>query len=419
MKEFSRSGRADFGSFIVDPRGTILGFDQAMETLTGWPALDVVGRSKNLPVTPTTGDPGNSGMSTAPLYEGTIEGGELGATNLQLTLNCHDGRRIDVDSLVRPLNGPGERMLVTVLHVIARSGPNADQPSGSSVDSLTGLNDRDAFASNLFRDFADAVATTRPLSLMIVDVDHLREINDRHGHNAGDEVLRKLAGILRVMTGDEHRIARLGDDDFAVVLEDCGRGDARQIAASIRSTVARSLLFESGDPEEEELALTVSIGTASFPADADNENELVERAREALDEARSLGRNRVWCYMRRPRVPLQVPVYFDAADPVLVGYSRDLSPSGIFVQTTAGIDVGMRCALAFSLPGYEGKVHVVGRVVRAVHPQLSADDPNLRIPGLGVEFERFGANTDRRAIDAFLHGRESTSLRPETGQLSF
>jgi Tfp pilus assembly protein PilZ len=111
-------------------------------------------------------------------------------------------------------------------------------------------------------------------------------------------------------------------------------------------------------------------------------------------------------------------VFFDGVDPLLVGYTRDLSPSGIFLQTTAGIDVGMRCALAFPLPGHDGKVHVVGRVVRTVLPDFSGDAQDQRIPGLGVEFEKFGGLNDRRAIDTFLHRHESKTLRPERGQLS-
>jgi Tfp pilus assembly protein PilZ len=90
----------------------------------------------------------------------------------------------------------------------------------------------------------------------------------------------------------------------------------------------------------------------------------------------------------------------------------------VFVQTTENIDVGMRCALAFPLPGYSGKVHVVGRVVRTVFPDTSEDVREVRVPGLGIEFERFGGTSDRHAIDAFLHGHEELSLRPETGLLS-
>jgi Tfp pilus assembly protein PilZ len=224
-------------------------------------------------------------------------------------------------------------------------------------------------------------------------------------------VLKKLAGILRVTVPDASRIARLGGDDFAVLL-DGGRGDARQLAASLRSTVERFRFFSlaAGAPGER---ITVSLGAASFPADADNPDELVARAGEALDEARAMGRNRVWCYLRRPRVPLHVPVFFDGADPLLVGYTRDLSPSGIFVQTTADIDVGMRCALAFPLPGLDGRVHVVGRVVRAVPTETSEEHHEVRIPGLGVEFERFGGANDRRAIELFLHEHERQTRRPE------
>jgi diguanylate cyclase (GGDEF)-like protein len=242
-------------------------------------------------------------------------------------------------------------------------------------------------------------------------------VNDRRGHGAGDEVLRRIAGFLRVAIEDEGRIARLGEDDFAVILKGAGRGDARQVAAGVRSAVERYRFFADDGPRLQP-QVTVSIGAASFPADADSEPELIARASEALDEARAMGRNRVWCYLRRPRVPLEVPVYFDGADPLLVGYMRDLSPSGIFVETASAIDIGMRCALAFPLPGCEGRVHVIGRVVRTVlapDDDLSAEE---RTPGIGIEFERFGGPDDRRAIDAFLHQHETLTRRPEDGTLS-
>ena len=87
------------------------------------------------------------------------------------------------------------------------------------------------------------------------------------------------------------------------------------------------------------------------------------------------------------------------------------------MQTSENIEVGMRCALAFPLPGHQGKVHVVGRVVRTVLPDFEPEQA-VRIPGLGIEFERFGGQSDRSAIEQFLHGREATSLRPENGILS-
>jgi uncharacterized protein (TIGR02266 family) len=116
-------------------------------------------------------------------------------------------------------------------------------------------------------------------------------------------------------------------------------------------------------------------------------------------------------------VPLRVPVYFDGAESLLVGFTQDLSPSGIFVETPAPIDIGMRCALAFPLPGHQGRVHVIGRVVRAV-PASDREQPRGEVGGgMGIEFERFGPE-DRRAIETFLHLHESSSARPETGILS-
>jgi uncharacterized protein (TIGR02266 family) len=415
MKEFSRVRGSDRGSFIVDRRGTILGFDQALEELTGWPAIEVVGRNKESNRAMRIDESGARRTVNVPLYEGEIGNG--GGRNVELTLHCRDGRTLEVEAATSRLLGPGERIMVNVLRVLSRSaGENA---FGDAVrrDPLTDLPNDEAFAVKLAAEFGDAAVAARPLALILADVDHLREINDRAGHDAGDEVLRRIAGILRVRVEDETRLCRLGEDDFAILLPEAGRGEARQFAASLRSTVERYRFFDS-DAGERRGRVTLSLGAASFPADAENASDLMARAREALDEARSMGRNRVWCYLRRPRVPVQVPVFFEGAESLLVGYTRDLSPSGVFVQTSAPIEIGMRCALAFPLPGYEGKVHVVGRVVRTVPPETSAEHREVRIPGMGVEFERFEGASDRRAIESFLHENESMTLRPENGMLS-
>ena len=130
------------------------------------------------------------------------------------------------------------------------------------------------------------------------------------------------------------------------------------------------------------------------------------------DEARLLGRNRVWCYTRRPRVSIEVPVFYDSPEPSLAGFSHDLSPSGLFVHTAVPVDMGMRCALAFPLPDHRGKVHVVGRIVRTV-PETEGTRVDGQVPGMGIEFESFGRG-DRWAIESFLHANESR-LRPEHG----
>jgi diguanylate cyclase (GGDEF)-like protein len=405
MKEIHRIRPAECGSFIVDRRGTILGFDQALEELTGWPAIEVVGRNKEL-----------GRIEGVPLYDGDIPMLET-RRSLELTLHCRDGRSLEVEAIASHMAGPGDRMLVTILRVLALSAGETVGEQQDRHDPLTTLPNAETFAVRLAAEFSTAASTARPLALVLADIDHLREINDRLGHRAGDEVLSKVAGILRVIVDDDAMIARLGDDDFAILLPGSGRGEARQLAAGLRSAVERYQFFQNED-EEDRTRVTLSLGSASFPADAERASDLMERARDALDEARVMGRNRVWCYLRRPRVPLEVPVFFEGAESLLVGYTRDLSPSGIFVQTSVPIEIGMRCALAFPLPGRDSKVHVIGRVVRSVPPEMSSDSQETRVPGMGVEFERFGGSTDRHAIESFLHSHESTTLRPENGILS-
>ena len=213
-------------------------------------------------------------------------------------------------------------------------------------------------------------------------------------------MLQQIAGILRVSNDDESRIFRIGADDFAVLLPDAGRGEARQVAAALRSIVERYRLFPEG-PGGVATRITLSLGAASVPTDADSAADLLERSTDALNEARSMGRNRVWCYLRRPRVPLEVPVFFEGAEALLAGYTRDVSPSGIFVQTAAPIDVGMRCALTFNLPGRDDRIHVICRVVRTVAAEEGVENSVFRIPGMGVEFERFGGNAAQR-LDSHL-----------------
>lgn len=395
------------GAFIVDERGTVLGFDADMEALTGWSAVSVVGSVRGASAQL------HSGGSVHPqIFEDEIPI-PVRTRTFPLRIACRDGRGIEVEAQAERLPGPGNRARVRVLHVLARSAARSQDTTPDRRDPLTGVLSGSSFEVQLEADVASAVRSSCPLAVVLVDVDQLRRINDQRGRDAGDRVLQRVADALRVSVGDEHRVGRIGDDDFAVLLPRAGRGEARQVAAAIRSHVERMRFLKSTGRS---LHATVSIGAASFPTDADNAGDLFARAVDALDEARTLGRNRVWCYVRRPRVPLEVPVYFDGAEGLLVGYTRDLSPSGVFVQTSAPIDIGMRCALNFPLPGNDGKIHVVGRVVRAVPPDTSAASTTpVRVPGMGVEFERFGGREDRTAIEGFLHDHEATTLRPETG----
>jgi len=384
-------GSGDGGSFLVDRQGAIVGFDGGMERLTGWTAADVVGRSAGVPI----------------LLQGAFAP-DIEQNVTEVALLARDGSVLDLEVSVVRCEGTGDRYTVTVGRVVARNESGRIAPSAGR-DPLTGLATRETFLERLGVEMREAAAGGRPLAVVVADVDHLRKVADTRGREAAATVLRKLAGILRATVREDDLVARLADDDFAVILNGLGRGSARQVAARLRSTIER-FRFASPWDGDSTFSVTLSLGAASYPTDADNETDLLTRATEALEEARSLGRNRVWCYMRRPRVPLRTPVYLEGSSPLLLGYTQDLSPSGLFVATSAPIDVGMRCALSFPLPTSQGNVHVIGRVVRTVARQNAA--PEVRSAGMGVEFERFGAE-DRHAIEAYLYENESRTLRPE------
>ena len=396
VRDAARDHGFDTGSFLIDDQGTIVGFDSRMERLTGWTASEVVGVRSGSPV---------------------LANGPIGRTHgefLDLTLRCKDGSHLEVEAGVARGPSRGGHAAVSVLRVVARSEEGRLAPS-TGRDPLTGLATRERFLERLGLELRSAAAGGRPLAVILADVDHLRKVADLHGAGAAGLVLRKLAGVVRATVRDEDVVARLEDDDFALILPGLGRGSARQVAARLRSTVER-FRFRVPGGDDRGIAITLSLGAASYPTDADNDGDLVARAREAIGEARALGRNRVWCYTRRPRIPVRTPVYLDGATPLLLGYSQDLSPSGVFVATPAPIDVGMRCALAFPLPSAEGNVHVIGRVVRTV-PLHEGVGSEVRAAGMGVEFEKFGPE-DRRAIESYLFETDTPSLRPEGSAFS-
>jgi diguanylate cyclase (GGDEF)-like protein len=158
-------------------------------------------------------------------------------------------------------------------------------------DTLTGLATRQLFTLGLRTELARARRQKQPLSLLLLNTDHLRTINDTHGHRIGDECLIALAGILREQARrPADLIARYGGDEFIVLLADTPGSEARRMAESIRTAV--EALCVAAGPQK---LLTVSIGVADGqPAERHiSEAMLLEAAEIALYRARRRGQNRV------------------------------------------------------------------------------------------------------------------------------
>jgi diguanylate cyclase (GGDEF)-like protein len=160
----------------------------------------------------------------------------------------------------------------------------------SASDPLTGLcNHREFF--RLLREETERSRRYRhPLSLLMIDLDNFKRINDTYGHPAGDRVLCAVAGVVRRELRQVDQVARYGGEEFAAILPETAESEAFAIATRIRQAVAARPLAIS---ETEGVELTISIGLAVFPDDATAEEGLVERADQSLYAAKAAGRNRV------------------------------------------------------------------------------------------------------------------------------
>lgn len=161
------------------------------------------------------------------------------------------------------------------------------------TDQLTGLYNRRYLASHLSAMFDRAFWTGRPLSLMILDIDHFKKINDTHGHDIGDKVIQEIAGRIRNSVRGADLACRYGGEEFLVAMPDTDMNFASKAAERLRGEIASHRIgFNAG---RDELSVTVSIGIASTesgPKD-DTAQRLIKRADEALYEAKTGGRNRV------------------------------------------------------------------------------------------------------------------------------
>lgn len=156
----------------------------------------------------------------------------------------------------------------------------------ASTDKLTGLLNRHAFTILMGKLLAAHRREPQPITVMLADIDHFKDINDRHGHIVGDEVLTGIAGILRDGLRESDIAVRWGGEEFLVVFQRCNLVEGARIAENIRQTVAQTPLTGRA------ITVTISIGVSEFDG-AETADQTVDRADSALYQAKHDGRNSV------------------------------------------------------------------------------------------------------------------------------
>ncbi len=173
----------------------------------------------------------------------------------------------------------------------------------AATDKLTGLYNNRTYYSILSGEITRAKRQGRSISVLILDLDHFKRINDEHGHLAGDRVLESLGLLLRESTRSGNSVCRYGGEEFAVILPELGMEVASETAERLREIVERTD-FDIG--EDRRIKITVSIGVAAFPESAGTAEDLTKAADTALYAAKEEGRNRVSRY-KKPSATVAKP----------------------------------------------------------------------------------------------------------------
>ncbi len=162
------------------------------------------------------------------------------------------------------------------------------------TDYLTGLKTRGYFEQQLELEIKRSERKKEKFALLMIDIDHFKQLNDHYGHHVGDQVLRDVSALLMKDMREVDTVARYGGEEFVIVLPETSGAGARRVAERLRRAVEKSRFFAGSARAVEHL--TISIGIAVFDSDAQFKRDLIEFSDAALYEAKAAGRNRIVLY---------------------------------------------------------------------------------------------------------------------------
>ncbi|MCG2734252.1 sensor domain-containing diguanylate cyclase [Pseudodesulfovibrio aespoeensis] len=272
---------------MIDMHGNASFWNRAAERLFGYTEEEVMGRPIHELITPPElRDEAMAGMRQ---FAGSGDGDAVGAIQETEALR-KDGTRVSVERSVSSFQLGGRWYAVaTIRDITERKATEARVHELATTDSLTGLFNRRRFMELAEREFMRTKRYQGALTMLMMDIDHFKRVNDTHGHGVGDEVLRELARISRTALRELDILGRLGGEEFGVLLPETDAGPAMEVAQRLRRAIEKaSMATDAGT-----LRITVSIGAATSNNDAETVETLLKRADVALYEAKQSGRNKV------------------------------------------------------------------------------------------------------------------------------
>ena len=273
----------------IDHNGVIRDWNQQAEQTFGWSSQEAIGRRLDEMIIPVTmREAHRAGLRH---YLAT---GELNVLNrrIELTAVRRDGTPLPVEVRVSPLSIDGKTIFSAFLHDITeRKQVEAIREHEATHDPLTGLLNRRGMFDLLSQAIARVKRTRASLALLFIDLDLFKQINDTHGHEAGDAVLREVAARLQASIRQTDTAARLGGDEFTVILENIKHDipDANMLAQKILETLQHPIQLDSVTA-----TISASIGISMHHPDYERSaDQLVNAADAAMYTAKHAGKNQV------------------------------------------------------------------------------------------------------------------------------
>lgn len=272
------------GILIVDKNGVIEEVNPGFTELTGFQAEDVVGKNPRIL---------RSGYHSREFYNElweTILSGESWTGRIYNVKK--DGSKYWEKCTISPIfskDGTITHFMGIKDDITTEKEAEDSLKAKSDTDYLTGIANRRSLMEKSTAAFIRAREEKRNLSILMMDIDHFKSINDSYGHGSGDQVLKAFAELIKDTVRESDILGRYGGEEFMVALPNTGGKDAVAIAERIR----KNMKHKNFDFEEETVHISVSIGVASIDEDTRTLAELIERADKALYEAKSKGRNQV------------------------------------------------------------------------------------------------------------------------------
>ncbi|HET6371616.1 MAG TPA: diguanylate cyclase, partial [Nitrospiria bacterium] len=268
----------------------------ALEILTGWGAEEVEGRRKcNLLFCCK----GVTGKGTSPQGCSGLKAiqGKGPSSCVELLFHKKDGEPILVSCSYGRIDLDGRPYALGITREITQRKKKEEELKAQAMtDGLTGLTNLRSFVARLEQEIERANRYSHPLSLILIDVDHFKEYNDRNGHLQGNQALVRLAQLLTKNSRKSNIVSRYGGEEFAILLPETGKQTAVQAAVRLRRAVEDA---DFPNQQNQPLGtLSISLGVSSYPQDADGQAALIEAADRSLYLAKRRGRNRV-CWQSR------------------------------------------------------------------------------------------------------------------------